>query len=1080
MTTNETPLFKLLSEFKMWTNDDALDEQRLVQHELVLAHLARLYGSLYWNSQVFGLCPQIPLQLDIQAGTLSKLVAITKTGKLMVCEQAKIPECDNSGDRGLFAIASPYPFPKSLQNKLPHFPLCQVKLEWLPWEKGNREIVKTGAGIPLARMKEGQWDNYKPPVVNLVTDDILQKETVHRERMEKYLSNDVETLKQNTHSLKQQFSDRNSHWERTEQSYQEKNLALEKQLDDLRTHHKRGIIDIVLLGVFVIGGLVFWHTQTIESLKTESNQLKVALENQISELTKQHGSQLTSLTSQQIQDKVALKEQIQNLGEQHDEKLKTQSTQLTTLDKKHNQERKGLKVVLESQISELTKQHGDKLKTQSSQLTTLTEQLKSEIEQVATTHNTNVKELKDKSTQLETALTNQKNALTKKHNNDLKEQSIQLASLTNQQSQDKEELKTESNQLKVALESQISELTKQHGSQLTNLTNQQIKDKNELKKESNQLKDALESQISELTKQHNSQLAGLTSQQSQDKEELKTESNQLKVALENQISELTKQHNSQLANLTSQQSQDKVALKEQIQNLGEQHGDKLKTQSTQLTTLDKKHNQELKGLKVVLESQISELTKQHDEKLKTQSTQLTTLTEQLKTEIGQVASTHQTNVKELKDKSTQLKTDLTGKMDALTQKHDNDLKIQSTQLETALTGKIDVLIQKHDKDLKEQSIQLASLTSQQIKDKNELKTESNQLKVALESQISELTKQHNSQLTNLTNQQIKDKNELKKESNQFKVALENQISELSKQHGSQLTSLTNQQSQDKKDLETYSKQLKTVEKLSKQHGDKLKTQSSQLTKLDNKFNQNQRKNEKFFDRLKDGSLGPAMVWIPAGTFRMGDIQGNGDSDKKPVHVDVKKFAIGRYEVTFAEYDKFAEATSRTPPSGGWGRGNRPVINISWEDATAYTEWLSQQTGKQYRLPTEAEWEYAARAGTETKYWWSNDIGTNQANCDNCGDRFKNTAPVGSFAANPFGLYDTVGNVWEWTCSEYESNYSGKEKVCLSKEHSNNSSLFVLRGGSWDDYAEETQSASSRKYSRTYHLWNIGFRLARTL
>ncbi|MEN8220290.1 MAG: SUMF1/EgtB/PvdO family nonheme iron enzyme [Pseudomonadota bacterium] len=130
----------------------------------------------------------------------------------------------------------------------------------------------------------------------------------------------------------------------------------------------------------------------------------------------------------------------------------------------------------------------------------------------------------------------------------------------------------------------------------------------------------------------------------------------------------------------------------------------------------------------------------------------------------------------------------------------------------------------------------------------------------------------------------------------------------------------------------------------------------------------------FQDRLKDGSFGPEMVWIPAGSFRMGDIQGGGWNSEKPVHrVSIRQgFAMGRYEVTFAEYDKFAEATGREKPSDlGWGRGNRPVINVSWHDAVAYTQWLSQQTGKKYRLPTEAEWEYAARAGTETKYWWGN-------------------------------------------------------------------------------------------------------------
>jgi formylglycine-generating enzyme required for sulfatase activity len=201
----------------------------------------------------------------------------------------------------------------------------------------------------------------------------------------------------------------------------------------------------------------------------------------------------------------------------------------------------------------------------------------------------------------------------------------------------------------------------------------------------------------------------------------------------------------------------------------------------------------------------------------------------------------------------------------------------------------------------------------------------------------------------------------------------------------------------------------------------------------------------FHDTLKDGSSAPEMVMIPAGSFRMGDIQGGGDSDEQPVHsVSVGQFAMGKFEVTFAEYDKFADATGRSKPDDeGWGRGNSPVINVSWHDATAYTEWLSNQTGKQYRLPTEAEWEYAARAGTETKYWWGNEIDNSKANYNvNLGQ----TSPVGSYAANPFGLYDTSGNLWEWTCSEFANPYNGKEKVCLYKDIHKN---MVLRGGSWN-------------------------------
>jgi len=239
--------------------------------------------------------------------------------------------------------------------------------------------------------------------------------------------------------------------------------------------------------------------------------------------------------------------------------------------------------------------------------------------------------------------------------------------------------------------------------------------------------------------------------------------------------------------------------------------------------------------------------------------------------------------------------------------------------------------------------------------------------------------------------------------------------------------------------------------------------------------------EIFQDTLADGSLGPEMVVIPAGTFRMGDIQGVRDSDEQPVHeVSVERFAMGRYEVTFAEYDQFAEATNRKKPSDiGWGRDDRPVINVSWDNVTAYAEWLSEQTGQEYRLPTETEWEYAARAGTETKYWWGNEIGFNNANCRNsfCDDRFEYTAPVGSFEANPFGLFDVSGNVWEWTCSEYDKKYSG----CINKSKVNDDSLFVLRGGSWFNVAWRLRSANRYfRWLQSGRNRDCGVRLARKL
>jgi len=233
----------------------------------------------------------------------------------------------------------------------------------------------------------------------------------------------------------------------------------------------------------------------------------------------------------------------------------------------------------------------------------------------------------------------------------------------------------------------------------------------------------------------------------------------------------------------------------------------------------------------------------------------------------------------------------------------------------------------------------------------------------------------------------------------------------------------------------------------------------------------------FRDTLQDGSSGPEMVVIPAGTFKMGDIQGGGRSDEQPVHdVTVARFAMGKYEVTFAEYDQFAEATGRDKPDDeGWGRGNRPVMNVSWHDATAYLDWLSEQTGRAYRLPTEAQWEYAARAGTQTKYWWGNDIGTNLANCSGSGSEWsRKTAPVGSFKANPFGLYDTVGNVWEWCADPWHSNYQGAPTDGRIWEDSVTSKR-LLRGGSFFYFPKGCRAAFRFRGTSDDHHWIGGFR-----
>ncbi|MDM8545976.1 SUMF1/EgtB/PvdO family nonheme iron enzyme [Candidatus Venteria ishoeyi] len=250
--------------------------------------------------------------------------------------------------------------------------------------------------------------------------------------------------------------------------------------------------------------------------------------------------------------------------------------------------------------------------------------------------------------------------------------------------------------------------------------------------------------------------------------------------------------------------------------------------------------------------------------------------------------------------------------------------------------------------------------------------------------------------------------------------------------------------------------------------------------------------EIFQDKLRNAQQGPQMVSIPAGHFRMGDIQGGGSDDEQPVHpVSVAAFAMSRYEITLEEFQAFVTATNYQgiKPKYEWGcqdfmqanfqqSTKHPVVCVTWLDAVAYTQWLSRETGNSYRLPTETQWEYAARAGSESKYWWGNAIGKNKANCNGCGSTWdgKQTAPVGSFSANAFGLFDTVGNVWEWTCSVYEKKYQGQEQTCLLNKKDNE--RRVLRGGSWNSKPDWVRSAYRSGGGPSERSLDVGFRVAR--
>ena len=239
--------------------------------------------------------------------------------------------------------------------------------------------------------------------------------------------------------------------------------------------------------------------------------------------------------------------------------------------------------------------------------------------------------------------------------------------------------------------------------------------------------------------------------------------------------------------------------------------------------------------------------------------------------------------------------------------------------------------------------------------------------------------------------------------------------------------------------------------------------------------------------LKIAEARGEMVSIPAGTFRMGDLSGKGDGDARRVHsVTVKPFRLGKYEVTFAQWDACVAdggCDGYVPDDEGWGRGNRPVINVSWNDVQFFISWLNGRTGGNYRLPTEAEWEYAGRAGSTTQYSWGNSIGSNRANCwqPGCGDGYKYTAPVGSFPANAWGLHDMHGNVLEWVQDCWNRSYKGAPSDG-SAWLSGNCSRRVIRSGSWYNFASALTSAFrswGRRTQRTdtYGTGGTGFRLA---
>ncbi|TVO76998.1 SUMF1/EgtB/PvdO family nonheme iron enzyme [Sedimenticola selenatireducens] len=235
------------------------------------------------------------------------------------------------------------------------------------------------------------------------------------------------------------------------------------------------------------------------------------------------------------------------------------------------------------------------------------------------------------------------------------------------------------------------------------------------------------------------------------------------------------------------------------------------------------------------------------------------------------------------------------------------------------------------------------------------------------------------------------------------------------------------------------------------------------------------------DRLFDGGSGPEMRYVRGGAFDMGSRVNHLASEEQPVHeVKLGSFSIGQHEVSFREYEVFAAATGRPLPDDlGWGQGPRPVINVSWNDAKAYTVWLTEQTGHNYRLPTEAEWEYAAAAGTDTPYWWGFDLGSGKANCFNCGSQWDgvSTAPVGRFEANPYGLHNTAGNVMEWVDDCYHFSYVGAPSDGSSWQEAGCTER-VIRGGAFNKPGESLRVTKRGRHDANAKLFVLGFRVAR--
>jgi formylglycine-generating enzyme required for sulfatase activity len=230
---------------------------------------------------------------------------------------------------------------------------------------------------------------------------------------------------------------------------------------------------------------------------------------------------------------------------------------------------------------------------------------------------------------------------------------------------------------------------------------------------------------------------------------------------------------------------------------------------------------------------------------------------------------------------------------------------------------------------------------------------------------------------------------------------------------------------------------------------------------------------------------PRMIRIPAGKIAVGAPDDRGDRNERPRHeVSVRKpLLVSTFPLTRGEYLACVAARACRPHGSSEFRqdDSHPVVMVNFQDAEDYVQWLSRKTGKRYRLPSEAEWEYFARAGSTTAYPWGDSIGVRNATCADCGSHWDNysTAPVGSFKPNAFGLYDVVGNVWQWAADCYHPDYQGAP-LDGSAWLKGGCELRPVRGGAWNESSEDSRLSTRRGVFPQARNYDIGIRVVRDI